>query len=807
MTDFAEWFHSITGNFPFPYQANLANRPTLPLFLDAPTGVGKTAAIALGWLWRRHKADTSIRRQTPRRLLYCLPMRTLVEQTYSEIANWLEKAELNEVVGLHLLMGGAVSQDWDALPDKDCILVGTQDQLLSRALNRGYSMSRYRWPIHFALLNNDCLWVMDETQLMGAGLQTTAQLQGFREKLKTYGSTQSLWMSATLDRDLLRTVDYEPDSDSILTLDKQDFASALMQRLEAKKPLQKAQTDWSGDSKPESYAKSVAEEVISAHISGKLTLVVCNRVDRAQAIYKALNKFDLPRLLIHSRFRPLDRAALNCQLKNHQGILIATQAVEAGVDIDAAVLFTELAPWSSLVQRFGRCNRRGEQNQVAQVYWIDTPDLKKKGAASPYEAEPLTAARSLLESLTDVGYQALNQLRLQNKIPKEQPEGLIPRRHDLLQLFDTSTDLAGHDIDVSSFIREIDNNDVLIAWRSWPQTETPNPPDSMTSLQQDELCRVSLYRAKDFINKLAKQTPKHFGWAWDGMQEAWVKAQSIYPGMSLLLHCEAGGYSNDIGFTGDPKDQTTDVEKDSETLANQLDADSRDPLTSTGAFITLQKHAQDVAEAVQKLCNSLSIYDFASDRPNLVSLLERTGRWHDLGKAHEAFQSMLTQHAPERKDELWAKTDRSNNRMASSRRGFRHELVSALVALQEGEDFLLAYLVACHHGKVRMTIQPRPTERPPKDVPRYALGVWEGDSVPPVDLGNGVTIAEQKLSLACMQLGESEQMQSWTAQAIALLEEFGPFKLAFLESLIRLADWQVSKRYNEEAQSGEVRNA
>lgn len=65
-------------------------------------------------------------------------------------------------------------------------------------------MSRYRWPIHYALLNNDCLWVMDETQLMGAGLKTTAQLQGFREKFGTYGPAHSLWMSATLDTERLK---------------------------------------------------------------------------------------------------------------------------------------------------------------------------------------------------------------------------------------------------------------------------------------------------------------------------------------------------------------------------------------------------------------------------------------------------------------------------------------------------------------------------------------------------------------------------------------------------------------------------
>jgi len=46
------------------------------------------------------------------------------------------------------------------------ILVGTQDMLLSRALMRGYGISRYLWPLHFALLHNDCLWVFDELVML-----------------------------------------------------------------------------------------------------------------------------------------------------------------------------------------------------------------------------------------------------------------------------------------------------------------------------------------------------------------------------------------------------------------------------------------------------------------------------------------------------------------------------------------------------------------------------------------------------------------------------------------------------------------
>ncbi len=105
-------------------------------------------------------------------------------------------------------MGGAVDESWEGHPDRDLIVVGTQDQLLSRALNRGYAMSRYRWPIHFALLNNDCLWILDEVQLMGPALSTSAQLQAFREALGTHAATRSIWMSATLAVGRLRTIDH-----------------------------------------------------------------------------------------------------------------------------------------------------------------------------------------------------------------------------------------------------------------------------------------------------------------------------------------------------------------------------------------------------------------------------------------------------------------------------------------------------------------------------------------------------------------------------------------------------------------------
>ena len=195
---FVRWFRQATDHEPYPFQIRFACEPTLPELADVPTGMGKTAMAVLGWLWRRRFAEETVRKATPRRLVYCLPMRVLVEQTVDEARKWIAEIEKNypkemaQPPNVHILMGGDLDNDWDAYPEGDAILIGTQDQLLSRALNRGYAMSRYRWPMHYALLNNDCLWIMDEVQLMGVGLTTTAQLQAFREKFGTFGPGDSM---------------------------------------------------------------------------------------------------------------------------------------------------------------------------------------------------------------------------------------------------------------------------------------------------------------------------------------------------------------------------------------------------------------------------------------------------------------------------------------------------------------------------------------------------------------------------------------------------------------------------------------
>jgi CRISPR-associated endonuclease/helicase Cas3 len=189
---------------PFPYQIKLGQERIRNRALVLPTGSGKTAAAALSWIYQ---LETN-RQSTPTRLVYCLPMRTLVEQTRRCMEAWLRALGLESDILLCTLMGGEIDDEWEFAPGRPAILIGTQDMLLSRALNRGYAMSRFRWPVDFALLNNDSFWVIDEVQLFGSGLATSTQLQAFRELWGTSGPVATWWMSATLDKSWLSTVDF-----------------------------------------------------------------------------------------------------------------------------------------------------------------------------------------------------------------------------------------------------------------------------------------------------------------------------------------------------------------------------------------------------------------------------------------------------------------------------------------------------------------------------------------------------------------------------------------------------------------------
>ncbi len=826
--NFQSFFLIALGNnsCPYEYQQALAENDW-PDALIAPTGLGKTAAVVLSWAWKHISPD---HHKPPRRLVYCLPMRTLVDQTAHNVRKWLERLyEVNSDwrsclpdpnTNIHILMGGVDETPWFREPEKTAILIGSQDMLLSRALMRGYAMNRYRWPVDFALLHNDTQWVFDEVQLMRSGLATSAQLEGFRRKFLTEIPARSLWTSATLHPKWLETVDFCkcPKIWNVPRDFPKDQASSRIQKLVgAPKPIKRSGITLSSIKKEDlrDYAETLASETVSLHEKNQLTLLVVNTVARAQAVHTAIQKkgFSSDRLaLIHSRFRPADRKAQMDKLlepgKEKDLIVVATQAIEAGVDFSAAVMLTELASTSSIVQRLGRINRYGELNNRGggSVHWIDIlakdpeNDKNAKALSAPYSPQEIEICRKRIAVLSDAR---------SSNLPSPEPDDCISqsviRTKDLTDLYDTDPDLTGFDVDISPYIRDSEDTDVRVFWRDMSNLQQTQPMPV-----RDELCAIPIGRCADWLKskkiKALRLDPQ--ARSEKNRQTTWVPFNdSPWPGLLLMLDKEAGGYTAETGFNPDSKTAVEPLYSQKEQNANCDEANDADTDSESRHFVKLYDHLTHVTTEATKLCDTLNI---RRDEKEIVST---AASWHDVGKAHPAFQERLSTDDEEshpRPEYLLAKARRYDR--GKGRPHFRHELASALAYLSQSDWLrdadLVAYLIAAHHGKVRMNLRALPAEKPAKtegakengqsDPYRFARGVWEGDNIPSVKINGKTLWAGGQLTLSVMELGEHPITgSSWMERTNCLLSKYGPFRLAWLETILRIADWRASAKEEE----------
>lgn len=857
MTDYADWFRAATGNRPYGWQAALASSATCgDRLVRIPTGFGKTFGVLGAWLYHRVVRGDE---RWPRRLIWTLPMRVLVEQTEAEVRQVLEAVGLlwNETqphegkVGVHALMGGSEAGDWHLFPEEAAVLVGTQDMTLSRALNRGYGAARGRWPTDFGLVSQDALWVLDEVQLMDVGLTTAAQLAAFRlgDADKAFRPSYTWAMSATLQRDwLTKSPDTGPWVGGLreVTLGAADEAATLWK--DTTKPIRR------DEAMP---VKRLVETILATHTaspgSETLTLVVMNTVGRARELYEALRKSipaGGPQLhLLHSRFRGVERAAWRADLLGKDApkasrIVVATQVIEAGVDLSANALFTELCPWPSLVQRLGRLARRGGTGD-AVVLGLDTAK-----ASAPYEAAELDAAWDALASVSDGSPRALKAFEERNPdlvpglYPYDPPHILL--REELDELFDTTPDLTGADIDVSRFIRSGDERDVSVFW-------VAEAPGKRTRAVREGLCAVPFLQARDWLcgKKSGQVEPKNLrpgvnAWVWDYLDGRWRTAQrkDLWPGQTVLVDAAVGGYDPELGWR--PESRTAVPLVDAGVAGAQELADSAQSQEdlSEAAWQTVGFHGAAVATRTRR---------YAGMMPSSVArVLHLASRWHDLGKAHPAFQGAIVGVGrPDRADLAKApkyawrdwRTGMYQVSAYEVRYGFRHELASALalfavlerhappdhpsrlgelsvlfpnvvraqspppgpleaevLSLSSEEFDLTAFLVCSHHGKVRARLHSAPADQ------RAALsggdmpirGVREGDVLPGVAMpdaeGRSHFLPSVRLTLEPASLGLSPSTgRSWAERVEGLLSRHGPFGLAWLEALLRAADVGASR--------------
>jgi CRISPR-associated endonuclease/helicase Cas3 len=773
-----DFFAIATNLEPFHFQKRLRNSDASRTILKAPTGLGKTDSVLVSWLHRKVTEPAT----TPRRLIWCLPGRALTEQVASVAEDRIQrltKAELIQPIKVYRLMGGSADNDVKLRPDEEAILVGTQDILLSRALNRGYARKPFRWPIDFALLNNDCLWVMDEVQLLGDGLATSTQLAAFRERFGNFGPARSCWISATIDPAWMETVDFAGTSMNVIELDGEDLKNDIVKmRRNAEKRVERAPASCR-------LPQGVAELVAATHAAGTLTLVIANTVRRAVEIRVALEKKTTADVrLLHSRFRALERkehveAALS-SVPDAGRIVVATQVIEAGIDIDATLMVTDLAPYASMVQRFGRVNRKGERSGC-RIYWVDRPLVaKQKDLAdadqltekdqekvyAPYDPAEVEAAGQTFTIRTSAAPADLPKL-----VASPAPWKHVLRRADLLDLFDTSSDLGGNEIDISRFVRSDPERDVYVFWRHW-EGATPN---DITEIDDGELCPAPI---GDLLPKMV--------WAWNAAEGEWARPETIYPGMTLLLHVSEGKYSADYGWLPESKAAVVSLERG----GPEIERNDDDRKTYAKYRQTLEAHTEQVCEEMLRLIEGLPGLGLEPYR----QALSTAARFHDWGKAHEVMQTTLQGVSPLSSD-LLAKSAGNGKH---SRPFFRHELASALAMIGAGESDLAAYVAAAHHGRIRVVVRSMPGER--KAGRERVRGIENGEGLLACSLGGGVKREKTTVWLESAKLGRAQDaVASWTERVLRLRDELGPFRLAFLEMLLRIADEAASAKAEKEA--------
>lgn len=725
MKNYREFFKQVTGRpAPLPWQERFANWDgKLIAAVSAFDEAGKAIGAIAPWLHLQ-----AINRPSTTRLVYVLPNRALVKQVAEKFEQIVEASGLSIPI---YSIEKAEDRGYERNLTQSAILVGTNAQLISRALNRGFGISWEQRPLHYAALTNDCTWILDEIQLMGTASKTLIQYYQYWQELGHYGSVRLCLMSSFFDDRWLQDINVEK-----FELSDADLKNSLLKvKISRSIPLAKLEV---------ASVKDVARQIRAKHVVGNLSLVIINETSRAQEIGKLLA--DLDPLIIHDRFLGIDIEEKQRQLKNYLGIVITTEVIAAKIEVN--LLITELCPWHLFVQRC-KCDYRFKEGKPLEIYWLH---YLQDGTSAPYSDKECEETSLLLQEVTDASIANLCKIKTREpKLP-----GLLLSKRNIETLFCTHE--KNRDIQKAIFQyasgSSIKSTDVLVAWSAKLPEQLPARPC---------LCPVEVRELTKFC-----QDRNIVPWVW---QDKGWEQRHFGIGSVVCLPLEAGGYAQKWGWTGDPRD-TRDAYK--------IFSQGRDLSFSHHYNLALSVHLQDTQEYLRSKNDRLQQLGIA--RAEIESLYW-CAKWHDWGLAHEIWQSYANSQG-----ELIVRSKSYGD--PSELKGYRHELASAIAAGTQGAPFLVQYLIAAHHGKVRESLLP--SDRQQKSNPKILRGVELETELPAVEISNGEILPATKLSFL-------EPAGNWEKQVRKLLQEYGPFKLVYLEALVREADVRVSASRMEEA--------
>lgn len=377
--------------------------------------------------------------------------------------------ERGELVPLtcHQLRGGVFRDDaWARTPLQPCVIASTVDQIGSRLLFRGYGCSFKSRPLHAGLAANDSLVILDEAHCARPFMETLQSIQKYRDRLGDNhigGPFQFAIMSAT-------PPDGVDDPYRIGQADRDN--EYLGRRITSKKPTALIPSKAKGNSVHSDLAKELVSLAVELFSEQRKTLaILVNRVPTAKFCYQLLQaardpdctenepfsseilkkiRKSLPKdfdiVLMTGRMRSADKTgetetwlsklsanSSDDRRLNRPVIVVATQCLEVGANLDFDAMVAECASFDALRQRFGRLNRTGRDIPAKGIVTIRADQINQAND-DPIYGTTLAATWALLNEPApksdeksaeiDFGIDAMDKLWA--SLPAERQRALIP---------------------------------------------------------------------------------------------------------------------------------------------------------------------------------------------------------------------------------------------------------------------------------------------------------------------------------------------------------------------------------------------
>ena len=491
--EFGDFFASLNGGYaPFSWQEevldHICEHGVWPERINAPTGSGKSSVVDIH-LFANALAAVGAAPRVPRRLCVTVGRRALVDsqadRAREKILDRMGKALANESDESDILrrvaealqsfqtrndeegrapfevghIRGELSNR--ALPVTDisacAIIAATPDMYGSRALFRGYGSTKAARPRETALLTMDTVMVLDEAHMNRQLLHTTQRIAELQKREVDLGvpTLQVVETTATPSTGDSDSTTLGVDIEALDSPNDEELRNRVYSHKElVLHPIDK----WDG--KPGNAAtvnaavgaikdflahREAGEDSKEAHTVGCIVNHVRTAISIKEKLVKdkVFGKEEEVQLLV-GRMRPYDLKKLHPDLFTTEGdesvkVVVATQTLEVGVDVDFADLVTELAPASSLAQRFGRVNRLGHRTDSKVVVIEPASGDSVKKDAPPYKAVDLSNAYAWLEALNGTENPSVNPAAMVKNPPvQSSPERLLYQRPEWPDLLEFS---------------------------------------------------------------------------------------------------------------------------------------------------------------------------------------------------------------------------------------------------------------------------------------------------------------------------------------------------------------------------------